>query len=252
MLRLYEQAFGDLERERQKLALQSSELFRRVELLSIKVARGEQLTPDVVSLINQVVDAEYARFRRRLRADITSRSNAPTVADDDDRELVKMYRVLAKRLHPDAAGSQDEIDAWHRAQRAYLDKDASRLRALLAVLDVEEPDSTVMDTWSLERWQLEETRLAARRRLEERKLNKLRTEEPYSLATVLDDTEWVKQHRKDLELDINARKVEVNEHSRLYAELTAGLVPSGEDAIKTAEQRSFDEDFFDNTYFGGR
>ncbi|MBK7034448.1 MAG: hypothetical protein IPH49_14570 [Ignavibacteria bacterium] len=102
----YQHYFGELERELQFKALEGAELFRRVELLSIKIARGERLTPEIIDLVNQVVDKEYAKFNRRLREafdmDVQQRERAAQQRVDihDDEELVMMYRTLVKNSTP--------------------------------------------------------------------------------------------------------------------------------------------------------
>ena len=255
----YDQVFGALERHRQRLALQRAELFRRVELLTIKATRGETITSEIVDLVNAVVDKEYARLRQRLREALDmdetdreriARQRANSVADD---ELTSMYRTLAKRLHPDKVGESDELLAtWHRVQQAYQDRDGGRLRTLMSVLGADEQHMPVTDTWNLERWEREEQQLSARLRMEERKLNAMKAEEPFSIALDLDNEDWLIRHRQDLERDITVKEAEIAEHRKHYADLTGGKVPPGT-AVKDGENPpDFDQEFMENTYFGGR
>jgi hypothetical protein len=255
LLGLYHAEFGRLEKERQQLALEASELFRRVELLSIKADRGEKLTAKIVQLVNAVVDAEFARLRSRMRG-AGMASEVPSAdaqaSKEMDGELVKMYRILAKQLHPDANGSTQTAESWHQVQRAYAERDGARLHSLLSVIDPGRVPSAAGEEWTLERWREEESRLAARRRLEARKLDRLRREEPFVLAEQLDDERWVQSHRADLERDIAARKAEIIENRRLYARLTSGLGVDPNPGGSGEDNAGFDQEFFDNTYFGGR
>lgn len=254
----YDRLFGDLERERQRLALQGAELFRRVELLTIKAARGETITPEIVELVNTVVDKEYARLRQRLREaldmDVTQREQAArdrqnTVADN---ELTTMYRTLAKRLHPDTVGESEELLAtWHRVQQAYRDRDGGRLRTLLTVLGADEQPDQTTDQWDVQRWQREERQLSARLRMEQRKLSVVKAEEPFSIAADLEQEQWQQRHRADLEADIRSKQTEIDEHQRRYAELTGGAVPPGTVADPKRDA-DFDQEFMENTYFAGR
>ena len=64
---LYDDAFRDLERERQFLAVEAAELSRRVELLGVKVTRGEELDEGTIEHVNHVVDKEFGRYRQRVK-----------------------------------------------------------------------------------------------------------------------------------------------------------------------------------------
>lgn len=259
---LYHVHFGELERELQQSALSAAEMFRRVELLSIKHERGEQLTQQIVDLINEVVDKEYARFAMRVKEafemdqrqrDDAERSRA---GQTSDHELVSMYRTLVKQLHPDVAEKHDDDASdsivWHQVQSAYASRNAGQLRSLLAVLGAEETLTRESDDWAIDRWRHEVEEIERRLGVELRKLRRLRSEEPFTMERDLDDEAWRIRHRDDLMRAIARKKDELRESERRYAELTEGLAPRGENPTKSKEERSFDEDFMTNTYFGQR
>lgn len=256
---LYDAAFGDIEGERQALAIRAAELARRVELLSVKVARGETLTPETIDLVNKVVDKEFARFRQRLREafemtdeqrEAAAREKVRTAEDDD---LVNMYRTLAKNLHPDAVGdSEEKRAAWHTVQEAYQNRDTNRLRTLLTVLGADEIDEASTSLWDLERWHQEERHLEAKVRMEKRKLDRLKAEEPFCIAAELEDQRWIKRHRQELETELAQRTKEIAEHMEHYGELTNGRVPPGTSVTDSKEEQDFQQDFMTNTYFSGR
>lgn len=255
----YQHYFGDLERELQFKALEGAELFRRVELLSIKVARGERLTPEIIHLVNQVVDKEYAKFKRRLREafdmDTEQRERAAQQRVDlhDDEELVKMYRTLVKKLHPDAIGENAPgSEEWHRVQIAYRDRNVSQLRSLLTVLGVGDQDDHATDDWDIERWKAELDEIERRLQIEERKLGRLRRQDPFVIEGELDDEAWRKQHAADLRAAIADKDKEIAENREHYREITGGEVPQGTDVVKSKDAQTFDEDFMKNTYFGQR
>ncbi len=256
----YHLHFGELERELQVVALRSAELFRRVELLSIKVSRGEVLTQHIIDLINQVVDSEYARFAMRIREafdlDTEQRERASRSRDDQhtDGELVNMYRTLAKQLHPDSTGndSADAVAIWHRVQQAYGAKNVSQMKSLLSMMGASDMLRGEASDWDLERWQQEVGRLETRLRVEHRKLRKLRSEEPFTLEHVIDDEQWRERHKWELEKAIAAKRHEIDENTSRYAELTGGMIPPGTELLKTKDEQTFEEDFLKNTYFGQR
>jgi hypothetical protein len=259
---LYHSHFGELERELQQSALAASEMFRRVELLSIKHERGEKLTREIIELINEVVDKEYARFTMRVREafdmnqrqrDDAERARRGTTSD---HELVAMYRTLVKQLHPDVAET-GESDAgneavWHQVQNAYANRNVGQLRSLLTVLGVNEALTREADDWSIDRWREEVDTLERRLGLEQRKLRRLRAEEPFTMERELEDEAWRARHRDELVRAIARKQDELRDSEKRYADLTGGLLPSGENPNKTKQERTFEEDFMTNTYFGQR
>lgn len=256
---LYDRYFGALERDYQRLAVQTAELFRRVELLSIKVARGERLTPDIIENVNRVVDKEYARFHRRLHEafDMTSEQrNAQAAAQaeqHDDDELVKTYRVLVKKLHPDAVGQASDVDPlWQQVQDAYTSRNLQHLRSILSMLEADVSSDQTTQGWSIERLQREVGLLTSRLDMERRKLTRLRASEPLSLADQLADASWRDAHELDLRARLVAKQREYDETQRRYIEITGSDVIPGVNPNRSAEERDEERDFMEHTYFGAR
>ncbi|MBU3698741.1 MAG: hypothetical protein FGM33_01840 [Candidatus Kapabacteria bacterium] len=258
----YASHFGTLERELQEVALAAAEMFRRVELLSIKHERGEKLTAEIVDLINQVVDKEYARFTMRVqeafRMNERQREDAARKRESEgsDTELVSMYRTLVKQLHPDVADAASDASAddgiWHQVQQAYATRNAAQLRSLVMLLGADAALDRESDEWGIDRWQDEVASLEKRLALEQRKLRRLSSEEPFTMAAELEDEIWRQRHRDDLVRQIAQKHNELRESRRRYDDLTGGLVPPGHNPMKSKQDVSFEEDFMTNTYFGQR
>jgi hypothetical protein len=251
-----------LERELQEVALAAAEMFRRVELLSIKHERGEKLTAEIVDLINQVVDKEYARFTMRIqeafRMNESQREDAARrrEAEGSDTELVSMYRTLVKQLHPDVAEGAPEESGddtiWHQVQQAYSTRNAAQLRSLVTLLGADAALDRESNEWGIDRWQSEVVSLEQRLAVEQRKLLRLSLEEPFTMAADLENEVWRQQHRDELLRQIALKHNQLRESHRRYDELTGGLVPPGHNPTKSKQDVTFDEDFMTNTYFGQR
>lgn len=258
----YNRHFGLLERELQEVSLAAAEIFRRVELLSIKHERGEKLTAEIIDLINQVVDKEYARFTMRVqeafRMDERQREQAARSreADGSDTELVAMYRTLVKQLHPDVAEAHSEepgsYSIWHQVQQAYATRNAAQLRSMLMLLGANEALERESGDWGVDRWRQEVDLLEQRLAVEQRKLLRLRSEEPFTMERDLDDHVWRTRHHEDLMRAIAVKNNELRDSRRRYDELTGGLVPPGHNPTKSKKEQTFEEDFMTNTYFGQR
>lgn len=255
LMHIYDVNFGAIERKRQQLTLACAELFRRVELLSIKVARGETITPEIVGLVNKVVDKEYERMYQRLRevSRLDRERREASVGEygnvSDDAELATMYRTLAKRLHPDVVGEDVERRRdWDRVQEAYRRRNVSRLRSLLATMHG--ADDELSSEGSIERLQAEVASLETRLRIERRRLSRLQSQEPFSIATELDNEEWRRQHKDDLERAVELKHKELEQHRHLYIDLAKSDVPLHTPV--PGSDKDFEDDFMDNTYFGAR
>lgn len=68
----------------------------------------------------------------------------------------------------------------------------------------------------------------------------------------VDDESWIARHHEELVRSIAQKKNELRESKRRYDELTGGMVPPGHNPMKSKQERTFEEDFMTNTYFGQR
>jgi len=255
LMHVYDVNFGAIERMRQQLTLACAELFRRVELLSIKVARGETITPEIVVLINKVVDKEYERLYQRLSdASRLERERREASANEygntaDEAELTTMYRTLAKRLHPDAVGDDaNRRREWDRVQDAYGRRNVVRLRALLATMPGADDD--LRSEGSIDTLRAEAESLETKLRIEKRRLQRLQSQEPFSIAAELDNEAWRRRHSEELQNAVEAKRKELELHRVQYVELANAEVPLHTPA--PGSDKDFDSDFMDNTYFGAR
>jgi hypothetical protein len=248
----YHAAFGDVEAEIQRLALNHAEILRRVELLTVKHDRGEQITAEIVAHVNHIVDREYQRFRERMAGSRASAADASNEASDRirDDELVRMFRVVAKRLHPDVNGKSSDASLWHRARLAYEHGD---LRTLQSIEAGTSGDELVAEIHDLATLTIIAERLAGRLVAEQKKLARLRMEEPFTLEHVLHDEQWRQLHRATLERQRDAWAHAVEQTQLRYRELTSGVAGAQTpDATKAAAAASGDSDFMESTYFGFR
>jgi hypothetical protein len=249
---LYSSCFGDLERKLQVLAVSNAELFRRIELLTIKVTRGERLTPETIDYVNMVVDRAYDRFRRRLQETFdmtTEERNAASSATQSDGELVSMYRTLAKKLHPDSGADPDVTqNTWHQVQSAYAARNTAQLASLMAVWESRVADDIVLGSMDADVLAEERDRLTAHVRREKRKLERLQSEEPFVHASLLEDPSWQDAHRASLLSAIDAKSQEWAKNKQRYQEITGSVDVPGQ----TKPTSDDGDDFMNATYFGQR
>lgn len=253
---LYDMYFGELEIEKQHLAVRNAELFRRVELLTIKHARGEKITAEIVALVNEVVAKEYDRMRQRLseafgNANSRSIPHDAATAEMQQDELVKTYRVLVKKLHPDVAASESNIDGmWHAVQQAYQQRNTEKLKNLLTVLGADE--KVDYQAMSMEDLRAELERLNTKLRIEKRRIQRMEQAEPYAFQQDLLNESWRSDHRKSLEHELAHLRQKIFESARLYKELTGSEAELRSTKPVSKEDETNADHFDTNTYFSGR
>lgn len=243
----YSLLFGELESAIQTATHDTVILKRSVELLTIKAERGETITPEVLEAVNHMSRNEIGH-RTMGHFDVEVRT---TPVRSHPGESDRLFRIIATKLHPDIVGDCPEYSLmWHYAHEARCHNNVNRLKALLGIITATH-DISAIAIADLERTNEE---LRIRIRVEDRRLKRLLESEPMCFAEKIKDKTW--QEERCAELQRRHRDIG-NEYASFYhryQQLTAGVNLSTHHApgsYHKANQR-LDNDFFDNTYFGGR
>jgi hypothetical protein len=331
ILDTYDTLFRAAQIQLQKLTVEAAEVRRREELFRLKLERGEKLTPETIKLVHGIVDREFARIRRTVaealddaakgkeqqQAYKRTKSNRKQYggsrtdsqidnAENTERtqELVRIYRAVVKKLHPDthtynsARASEHNTVAhlaadqyryhkelseqqstlppefdkfWHQVQEAYKEGNIKRLQSIydIVCLTEEEQVSDTLDTHSAEEYlRAEIGRLARRVHAEETKLKNLQTAEPYILKDVIHDECWQQQERERLAHDTALKKQDIMRSRAFLDSIHAGLdsIHAGQGTDRpvfppndnlsssddVADEKNFQTDFMENTYFSQR
>jgi hypothetical protein len=113
------------------------------------------------------------------------------LSPEESRELQRLYKTLAKKLHPDLNPNLTDAhkSLWARVQKAYADGNLSELRALALLgddLPEPAPESNQLDDLRAQRDELKK-RTAAMITV----IADIRNQLPFSLEAKLADKEWV-------------------------------------------------------------
>jgi len=249
LLEKYDLLFKDSEVTIQKKSLELSEIQRRVELLMIKVHRGEKITPEIIASINYMVDKEYERLHERMYELSSSKQERNIRSETDDSEIPKLYRLLAKKLHPDYNDVNPFTKRmWENTQQAYQHKDIRTLQSLYEILIGTNHDIS-SDSDSLEMLESQKKKLEATVGYEQKKLAKLLSQEPFTLEQQLSDDIWISFHRLELQKNIDQLENDIRQTQKRYKNIV------GEEHISNKEitkEQNFEQTFSDTTYFGQR
>ncbi|MCC7437738.1 MAG: hypothetical protein IT211_04510 [Armatimonadetes bacterium] len=221
----FAELFGDLERAIQERTLEMSERRRMVELFSIKLDRGQRVDARMVELVMKAVHNEFGRVRKRMRHEMDTnglpnggfrihKRRAATAADTPPREaaqeLQRLYRQLAKRLHPDMQRGSDEVTAicWDVIQQGYHHGDLAMLRTVANVLEATNGVCAPLAS-SAEMLAADERQLLAALKAERRVVGAMKSQEPYSIREGLADQQWIAERRQQMEQELAAIEVEI-------------------------------------------
>jgi hypothetical protein len=253
LLAHYDSLFREYEIAIQKKSFNLSILQRRVELLMIKINRGEKLTKDIVDSINYLVDKEYSRLNERMNDIFSPNEKQANHNINYDSEIPKLYRILAKKLHPDYNIETDYTKKmWESTQNAYKNKDVKILQSLYQVIiGKEEQNQNVTDTeLSLESLEQQKHSLENKVVYERKKLQKILLQEPFTIEKHLNDEIWISFHRLELQKEIDKIDADLQLSHARYKSIV------GEEYSSIKEQNKvtilFEQKFSDTTYFGQR
>ncbi|MFP4529215.1 MAG: hypothetical protein ACLFQX_11740 [Candidatus Kapaibacterium sp.] len=224
----YDGIFGDLEYEMEKKSRQACEIERRVELLSIKLRKGERLTEKTIKFIDMVVSKEFERSKRASAPPIpTNGKNGQTrkifIPADSTDSVGRLYRNIVKRLHPDVVGESEYFRKyWDNVQDAYKKGNVERLKLFHKTLCINatEPRNDPREEERELRRQIRELEISIGR--ERNKIDKLRTQEPFVWEDKLDDIIWITRRKRRMRERIFQIDRRIQQNKRMLRSLTAG------------------------------
>jgi hypothetical protein len=265
---VYENIFGDLEQDIQIRTRLASEIERRVELLSLKLRRGEKLNDKTIRFVNTVVQKEFERYNGFHSSNDSTYNeqkstkngnhskqnhNSSYFAIEKEKwenayEVPHLYRKLVKKLHPDVSGETEIFKKyWENVQEAYQSSNMQRLRLFWKTLcSVDERQFADPKT--------EESALRAEIReleinieAEKRKIERLKNQEPFNFEEKLNDKDWVRKRLHRLKEKVFQLDRQINFQRRMLSTL-AGRHVQDEDLRKQLFGFNINERYFDTTF----
>lgn len=177
-------------------------LKRKIELIQAKKNRQEKV---IISAIEETLDNEFAEYQKQLDEqidkmnDALKRSKAGVLSDEDNKELKKLYRKIVKALHPDINPdvSEAQVQLFDNAVSAYKNGDLGTLRIIGEMVGnnpLPEQHKDAMTQLVEERERLEGLLKSIRESIEN-----IKSEYPYTMKDILEDTEKTEQKKQELE-----------------------------------------------------
>ena len=251
----YNELFGELERKIQTQTLELTQRKRMVQLFALKLDRGQEIDVKMVDLVLKVVKGEFREIRSRMNRSMhvggrRGSQHHAAAQEDSPRERAhearRLYRQLARHLHPDARRNHDDLanHYWHLVQQAQMRDDLPLLRTLVHLV-TEMEDRSVPSLASME---TEERRLQRAIEHERRRVLQLTEGEPYSIREGLDDEAWISGHRAALEGELAEIESEIAKCNRFLDPIFSSVDLSG----GPLPEQDLWNDWVERMYFNNR
>lgn len=193
---------GSIEYRAYEAQCLSLRLKRKIELIQAKKNRQEKV---IISAIEETLDIEFAEYQKRLDEQINKmndalkRSKAEVLTDEENKELKKLYRKIVKALHPDINPdvSQAQVQLFDNAVQAYKNGDLGTLRIIGEMVGnnpLPEQHKDAMTQLVEERERLQGLLKSIRE-----SIDNIKSEYPYTMKDILEDTEKTEQKKQELE-----------------------------------------------------
>ncbi len=193
---------GAIEHKAYEAQCAALRLKRKIELIQARINRQEKV---IISLIEQILDEEFADYQKKLNEQIEKmnealeRSKCKVLSEEENKELKKLYRNIVKNLHPDVNPnvSEAQIRLLDNAVSAYKNGDLAALRIIeVMVIDQKLPEQT-QDAMSMlveENERLESMLATIREHISE-----IKSRYPYTVKDIVEDPQKEQERREEIE-----------------------------------------------------
>lgn len=191
-------SLGSLEYRAHELRLAATRLKRKTELIQAKLNRQESIN---MEQIEKDLDLEYGEYVEFLNDEIDKmnnaleRTNGEILSEEETCEIKKLYRSIMKTLHPDI--SSEQLSLFHNAVTAYENGDLDTLR-IIGTMVSDSPLTSISED-SLTELINECTRLSNMIEKVNNDINKIKSEYPYILKTIIESEEKTADKKEEFE-----------------------------------------------------
>ncbi|MGI6369046.1 MAG: hypothetical protein GX372_02805 [Ignavibacteria bacterium] len=197
----YDFLFGDLEDEVENKYIEKSILEIKNKVYSRQLNMPKEGLESFLNDLNNRAKKRNQEFAKRILPDrlyILRRNYKENIIDTSkgEEDINYLYKQLVKRLHPDMADNTDENrNLWDKMQNSYKVYDIVRLK-MLFLLTCYEVDNDLQDNKKASAFL---AKLEKYIEIQQNDLKNLKEEEPFCFAEKIENKEWIKERKKELQ-----------------------------------------------------
>ncbi|MDR1141190.1 MAG: hypothetical protein LBL62_05815 [Planctomycetaceae bacterium] len=182
-------------------------LKRKAKLIQAKKNRQEEI---ILSKIETILDTEFAEYKKKLDEQVgkmneaLERSKGKTLTESEIHELKNLYRGIVKALHPDLHPglSNKKLKLFHNAVEAYEHGNLEDIRIISSM--VAEPIIPEEKSNGLALLMKEKERLTKLLQSIKRKIDKIKSEYPYTMKPIVQSPEKTEARKSELKEQIKS------------------------------------------------
>lgn len=205
----YMLALGSLEYKIFELNCEVLRLKRKNDIIQAKKNHQQKV---VLSVIEEMLDEEFAEFQHHLDEQINKMNKAidnskgQPLTDKETKEIKMLYRSIAKALHPDLHPelTPAQMQLFHNALQAYENGDLDNLRIISEM--AEEPNVPECSENGLSVLVKDKERLTKTMELIRKQISVIKSEYPYTMKELVNSPEQISEKRSELERAITDLK----------------------------------------------
>ena len=208
---LYVTMIGKYQIEQLKLELRIKALKRKIEMIRSAVAKNEIV--DIAAITEKVdaelADAEIAIMKQVIEVEKGTQLLSNLSTPERASELRKIFREMAKLLHPDVNDNftDEQQHIWQQIKNAYDVGDLEKLKALQIIYEKDLTNiSNLTKELTIEQLELKNLTLSEGIKLLQTEIDTIKSQYPFTIEYQIKDEVWVKQQQEGLITNIDRLK----------------------------------------------
>ena len=215
----YTKTFGELLNAVFEKKIECIRKKKEIAYYQAALNHGKSVDPDELDRIMEKEMASYNHDLQKMLSDYKIAMDSKTIGSVDMLRAKKLYRRIAKRIHPDinpwTSGRMELLDLWQRTVIAYHTGNVKELE------EVEVLAKKTMETLGLDSFEIEIPDIEEKIDRVEREINEILTTEPYTYEKLLNDPDMVQKKKDDLNRELEEYKSYAEELDEALRQLIA-------------------------------